>query len=77
MDKFVIDTYEMIPPGEENLKKAVAKQPVSVGVDANHKEFIFYKGGIFDHQPCNDTEELLTHAITAVGYGQEIGRAHV
>ena len=28
MDKFVIDTYEMIPPGEENLKKAVAKQPV-------------------------------------------------
>jgi hypothetical protein len=46
---------------------------VSVGVDANHKEFIFYKGGIFDHQPCNDTEELLTHAITAVGYGQEDG----
>jgi len=46
---------------------------VSVGVDANHKEFIFYKGGIFDHQPCNDTEELLTHAITAVGYGEQDG----
>ena len=132
MEKYVIDTYEMIPPGEENLKKAVAKQPVrppvpsplllvvrfahtpprrrgavcrgpgcptrgappaaarqlhftcremtfssglqvSVGVDANHKEFIFYKGGIFDHQPCNDTEELLTHAITAVGYGEQDG----
>mmetsp|Transcript_41306 Transcript_41306/g.78983 ORF Transcript_41306/g.78983 Transcript_41306/m.78983 type:complete len:429 (+) Transcript_41306:99-1385(+) len=68
-----IDTYEMIPEGEENLKKAVAIQPVSVGLDANHKEFLFYKGGIFDHQPCNDTEELLTHAITAVGYGEEQG----
>jgi hypothetical protein len=28
MVKHVIDTYEIIPPGEENLKKAVAKQPV-------------------------------------------------
>jgi hypothetical protein len=28
MEKYVIDTYEMIPPGEGNLMKAVAKQPV-------------------------------------------------
>eukprot|EP00238_Polyblepharides_amylifera_P005396 CAMPEP_0196579216 /NCGR_PEP_ID=MMETSP1081-20130531/19153_1 /TAXON_ID=36882 /ORGANISM="Pyramimonas amylifera, Strain CCMP720" /LENGTH=439 /DNA_ID=CAMNT_0041898721 /DNA_START=105 /DNA_END=1424 /DNA_ORIENTATION=- len=63
-----IDTYEMIPEGEENLKKAVAIQPVSIGIDASSKEFLFYSSGIFDHSPCNDTEQGLTHAITAVGY---------
>lgn len=71
--KVTVDTYEMIPTGEENLKKAVAISPVSVGVDASHKEFLFYKSGIFDHLPCNDTELGLTHAITAVGYGEEDG----
>ena len=53
--------------------QAVAISPVSVGVDASHPEFLFYKSGIFDHLPCNDTELGLTHAITAVGYGEEDG----
>ena len=55
------------------MTQAVAISPVSVGVDASHPEFIFYKSGIFGNIKCNDTEELLTHAITVVGYGEEEG----
>lgn len=55
---------------EEQLKVAVAKQPVSVAVQANQKVFHLYKEGIID-SGCG---HQLDHAVLLVGYGEEKGR---
>lgn len=41
--RVTIDGYGYVPPNDERaLLKAVASQPVSVRVDASHKDFRFY-----------------------------------
>jgi hypothetical protein len=50
---------------EAALERAVAEQPVAVGIDAYGRAFQFYKGGVFSG-PC-DTR--IDHGVTAVGYG--------
>ncbi|KAM5561241.1 ervatamin-B-like [Rosa sericea] len=61
-----ITGYEMVPPNSENdLLKAVAKQPVSVAIDADGDEFRAYASGVFSGN-CGTN---LTHAVTIVGYG--------
>ncbi|BFZ24893.1 hypothetical protein BsWGS_27932 [Bradybaena similaris] len=53
---------------EEALKVAVGQMgPVTVGIDSRRKEFVLYKGGIYDDEYCSSTE--LDHAILVVGYG--------
>ncbi|XP_062006205.1 ervatamin-B-like [Rosa rugosa] len=61
-----INGYEMVPPNSENdLLKAVAKQPVSVAIDADGDEFRAYTSGVFSGN-CGTN---LTHAVTIVGFG--------
>eukprot|EP00245_Coleochaete_scutata_P007951 TRINITY_DN2377_c0_g1_i3.p1 TRINITY_DN2377_c0_g1~~TRINITY_DN2377_c0_g1_i3.p1 ORF type:complete len:299 (+),score=54.01 TRINITY_DN2377_c0_g1_i3:70-966(+) len=44
-----IDDYEDVPHNsEDDLRKAVAKQPVSVAIEADQRPFQFYQGGVFD-----------------------------
>ncbi|GBG67756.1 hypothetical protein CBR_g882 [Chara braunii] len=65
-----IDDYDDVPVNDElALKKAVAKQPISVAIDAKERPFQFYSEGIFDGK-CG-TE--LDHALVAVGYGTDKG----
>lgn len=40
-----IDGYEDVPQNDEDaLKRAVARQPVSVGIEASSKSFQLYEG---------------------------------
>ena len=48
---------------------AIADGPVSVTIDASHPVFQFYTGGVIS--AGSDCGDLLTHAVTAVGYGTD------
>uniref|UniRef100_A0A453KCV0 Granulins domain-containing protein n=1 Tax=Aegilops tauschii subsp. strangulata TaxID=200361 RepID=A0A453KCV0_AEGTS len=66
-----IDGFELVPENDElSLKKAVAHQPVSVGIEAGGPEFQLYESGVFTGR-CG-TE--LDHGVVAVGYGTDNGR---
>lgn len=69
-----ISGFEDVPENSEvSLLKALAHQPVSVGIAAGSKDFQFYKGGVFEGT-CG-TE--LDHALTAVGYGSSDGHDYI
>ncbi|XP_047312889.1 senescence-specific cysteine protease SAG39-like [Impatiens glandulifera] len=61
-----ITGHEDVPTNDEKaLQKAVAKQPVSVAMDAGNSNFRFYSSGVYTGECGTD----LNHAVTAVGYG--------
>ncbi|KAL7241123.1 hypothetical protein ACSBR2_006699 [Camellia fascicularis] len=65
----MIDGHENVPENDENaLMKAVANQPVSVGIDAGGSDLQFYSEGVFTG-PCGAE---LDHGVAAVGYGTTI-----
>ncbi|XP_028760525.1 zingipain-2 isoform X2 [Neltuma alba] len=65
-----IDGYERVPPfNEDALKKAVAHQPVSVGIEATGRDFQLYHSGVFTGE-CGTN---INHAVVIVGYGTENG----
>ncbi len=58
--------YEDVPANNEAaLLQAVARQPVSVGIEGSGYDFRFYKSGVF----AGDCGTELDHAVTAIGYG--------
>eukprot|EP00250_Pteridium_aquilinum_P001531 c11725_g1_i1 orf=657-1784(-) len=63
-----IDDYvEVAQNDEQALLRAVAKQPVSVGIDASRRDFQFYSGGVYDGHCGTD----LDHGVAIVGYGSD------
>lgn len=63
-----IESYVEVPPSDEQaLLRAVARQPVSVGIDASHRDFQFYAGGVYDGH-CGSE---LDHGVAIVGYGSD------
>ncbi|XP_030444622.2 zingipain-2-like [Syzygium oleosum] len=60
-----IKGFADVPPGEEELMKAVAQQPVTVVIAASGREFQSYKCGVFN----GDCGSQLDHAVVVVGYG--------
>ncbi|XP_047318994.1 ervatamin-B-like [Impatiens glandulifera] len=65
-----IDGIKRVPSNNENsLKKAVAQQPISVGIEAYGKAFKNYVSGIFTGN-CGTS---IDHAVVVVGYGSEKG----
>ncbi|KAF7817606.1 low-temperature-induced cysteine proteinase [Senna tora] len=68
-----IDGYADVPENnEKQLLKAVASQPVSVGICGSERAFQLYSKGIFSG-PCSTS---LDHAVLIVGYGSENGEEY-
>jgi KDEL-tailed cysteine endopeptidase len=58
------------PNDQISLKAAVAKQPVSVAIQANTFYFQSYSSGVLTSTKCGTK---LDHGVLAVGYGEENG----
>ncbi|GAB6020865.1 hypothetical protein CHUAL_003515 [Chamberlinius hualienensis] len=67
--------YVNVTQGDiEALKIAlVSHGPISVAIDASHKDLSFYSHGVYYNPKCNNTAEGLDHAVLAVGYGTQDG----
>jgi len=63
-----ITSFNDVPrSNEQQLKNAVAQQPVSVAIEANKLAFQFYKSGVFTAN-CGTN---LDHGVLVVGYGTD------
>ena len=60
--------YQLPAKNDQALKSQVAKQPVSVVIDASSKRFQFYLLGVYKDKHCNHPAEQ-NHAVLVAGYG--------
>jgi cathepsin L len=66
-----VQSYTKVPKNDKDqLLAAIAKQPVSVTIDASQYPFQHYFSGIITDATCGTS---LDHAVLAVGYGVENG----
>ena len=68
IDHTEVDYFIDVNHTHTHLKKAISKQPVSVGIEADQQGFQFYKSGVFDDPDCGVNVD---HGVLAVGYGTE------
>nr|GME11193.1 cysteine protease XCP1-like [Ipomoea batatas] len=69
-----IDGYRDVPTkDEQSLLKALANQPLSVGIEASGRDFQFYSGGVFDGHCGSEID----HGVAAVGYGSAKGMDYI
>ncbi|XP_065874843.1 ervatamin-B-like [Euphorbia lathyris] len=62
----IILGYGLVPRNNESaLLKAVAKQPISVAIEARGMSFQFYSSGVF----TGECGTRVDHGVTIVGYG--------
>lgn len=59
---------DVTPNSVDQLKAAVAKQPVSVAIEADTFVFQMYRSGVIDSKSCGTN---LDHGVLAVGYGTD------
>ena len=55
----------------DQMKAALAKQPLSVSLEADQACFQYYSSGVMDNTKCGT---YLDHAVLAVGWGNEDGK---
>lgn len=62
------DCIDVTKNNQVHLKEAVAKQPVSIAIEADTKVFQLYTGGVLTSDACGTN---LDHGVLIVGYGME------
>jgi len=70
---FITSCYTVKQNDQLSLKAAVAKQPVSVAIEADTRYFQSYSGGILTDISCGTN---LDHGVLIVGYGNENGQKY-
>ncbi len=60
-----------VPANELQLTLALAKQPVSVAIEADTRSFQMYTSGVYNDPGCGTN---LDHGVAAVGYGSQNGQ---
>lgn len=63
----VISYVDVTPNSDDAMMTALAKQPVSVAVEADQRDFQLYSSGVFT-AACGTN---LDHGVVLVGYGQD------
>lgn len=71
-DWIIHDCTEVTVDKEKALLAAIAQQPVSVAIEANHLSFQLYKSGVYN----GNCGTKLDHGVLAVGYGATDGKNH-
>ncbi|KAB0798068.1 hypothetical protein PPYR_05111 [Photinus pyralis] len=68
-----INDYMSIDEGDEETMEYILNNvgPIAVGIDATHKSFADYRGGVYYEPNCKSDIESLNHAVLLVGYGVE------
>ena len=56
-----------------NLKEAVSRNPVAVGLQVDSSIFLYYSGGIISNKSCGTK---INHGVLVVGYGEEKGQKY-
>jgi KDEL-tailed cysteine endopeptidase len=65
-----VKTYVDVEPNSDDaFMLALSKQPVSVAIEADQREFQLYKSGVFTGS-CGTN---LDHGVLTVGYGSDAG----
>jgi C1A family cysteine protease len=65
--------YDVAPNDQVSLKAAVAKQPVSIAIEADTRYFQSYSSGILTSPDCGTN---LDHGVLIVGYGEDKGQKY-
>jgi C1A family cysteine protease len=68
-----VQSYVDLPQDPNALLQAVAKQPISVAVEADTSVFQFYSSGVIDDSSCGTN---LDHGVIVVGFGEENGKPY-
>lgn len=72
--KTTVKSWTYVPKNDKiAFITAVAKQPISIAIEADTRSFQLYSGGVYSDEKCGTN---LDHAVAIVGYNNEAGQEY-